>query len=62
MMKDILFLTLAEVIDIHSNQMILYGGLPGIRVINLLSSAIAMPHAFSGETLRCPAGPFNGKA
>lgn len=29
MMKDILFLTLAEVIDIHSNQMILYGGLPG---------------------------------
>lgn len=51
-MKDILFLTLAEVIDIHSNQMRLYGGLPGIRDINLLSSAIAMPHAsFHGEYL-----------
>jgi death-on-curing protein len=52
MMKDILFLTLAEVIDIHGNQMRLYGGLPGIRDINLLSSAIAMPHAsFHGEYL-----------
>ena len=51
-MKDILFLTLAEVVDIHSNQMSLYGGLPGIRDINLLSSAIAMPHAsFHGEYL-----------
>ena len=51
-MKDILFLTLAEVIEIHSNQMRLYGGLPGIRDINLLSSAIAMPHAsFHGEYL-----------
>lgn len=52
MMKDILFLTLAEVIDIHNNQIGLYGGLPGIRDINLLSSAIAMPHAsFHGEYL-----------
>ncbi len=51
-MKDVLFLTLAEVVDIHSNQMRLYGGLPGIRDINLLSSAIAMPHAsFHGEYL-----------
>lgn len=52
MTKDILFLTLAEVVDIHSNQIKLYGGLPGIRDINLLSSAIAMPHAsFHGEYL-----------
>src|SRR4030066_75857 len=52
MMKDVLFLTLAEVSDIHSNQMKLYGRLPGIRDINLLSSAIAMPHAsFHGEYL-----------
>jgi len=52
MMKDVLFLTLAEVIDIHSNQISLYGGLPGIRDINLLSSAITMPHAsFHGEYL-----------
>ena len=51
-MKDILFLTLAEVVDIHCNQIKLYGGLPGIRDINLLSSAIAMPHAsFHGEYL-----------
>ena len=51
-MKDVLFLTLAEVIDIHSNQIRLYGGLPRIRDINLLSSAIAMPHAsFHGEYL-----------
>lgn len=51
-MKDVLFLTLAEVVDIHSNQMRLYGGLPGIMDINLLSSAIAMPHAsFHGEYL-----------
>jgi len=52
MMKDILFLTLAEVVDIHCNQIKLYGRLPGIRDINLLSSAIAMPHAsFHGEYL-----------
>lgn len=51
-MKDILFLTLAEVVDIHCNQIKSYGGLPGIRDINLLSSAIAMPHAsFHGEYL-----------
>ncbi|KAB2834286.1 MAG: type II toxin-antitoxin system death-on-curing family toxin [Candidatus Brocadia sp.] len=51
-MKDVLFLTLAEVVDIHSSQMRLYGGLPGIRDINLLSSAIAMPRAaFHGEYL-----------
>src|SRR4030067_1897134 len=52
MMEDVLFLTLAEVVDIHSNQIKLYGGLPGIRDITLLSSAIAMPHAsFHGEYL-----------
>ncbi len=51
-MEDVLFLTLAEVVDIHSNQIKLYGGLPGIRDITLLSSAIAMPHAsFHGEYL-----------
>lgn len=51
-MKDVLFLTLAEVVDIHSNQIGSYGGLPGIRDINLLSSAIAMPRAsFHGEYL-----------
>lgn len=52
MMRNILFLTLAEVVDIHSNQIELYRGLPGVRDINLLSSAIALPHAsFHGEYL-----------
>lgn len=52
MMKDVLFLTLAEVVDIHGNQIGLYGGLPGIRDVNLLSSAIAVPRAsFHGEYL-----------
>lgn len=51
-MKKITFLTLAEVIEIHSNQIKLYGGKEGIRDISLLSSAIAMPYAtFSGEYL-----------
>jgi len=51
-MKKITFLTLAEVIEIHSNQIKLYGGKEGIRDISLLSSAVAMPYAtFSGEYL-----------
>lgn len=51
-MKEILFLTLAEVIEIHSDQIKRYGGSHGIRDMNLLSSAIAMPHAsFHGEFL-----------
>ncbi len=48
-MKDIAFLTLSEVVDIHADQIARYGGSGGIRDINLLSSAIAMPlAAFSG--------------
>ncbi|MBI5181345.1 MAG: type II toxin-antitoxin system death-on-curing family toxin [Nitrospirae bacterium] len=51
-MKEIIFLTLAEVIEIHSDQINRYGGSHVIRDINLLSSAIAMPHAsFFGEFL-----------
>lgn len=51
-MKKILFLTLAEVIEIHNDQMQKYGGHTGIRDINLLSSAVAMPYAsFSGTFL-----------
>jgi death-on-curing protein len=42
--KDILFLTLAEVIEIHGDQIERYGGSSGIRDINLLSSAVAMPY------------------
>ena len=51
-MKKILFLTLAEVLEIHSNQIKQYGGSDGVRDINLLSSAVAMPYAsFSGDFL-----------
>ena len=46
------FLGLDEVIEIHSNQIARYGGSPGIRDIELLQSAIAMPAAgYSGEYL-----------
>ncbi len=51
-MKKIVFLTLAEVIEVHADQIEQYGGRDGIRDINLLSSAVAVPHAtFSGDFL-----------
>lgn len=51
-MRRITFLTLAEVIDIHSDQIERYGGQRGVRDINLLSSALAMPQAsFEGTFL-----------
>jgi death-on-curing protein len=51
-MKSISFLTLAEVIEIHADQIARYGGSEGVRDINLLSSAVAMPFAsFSGSFL-----------
>jgi death on curing protein len=46
------FLSIAEVIEIHQNQIILYGGEAGIRDIGLLKSALGMPPAtFGGEFL-----------
>ena len=46
------FLTLADVVEIHKNQIALYGGEYGIRDIRLLESAIAQPEAsFGGEWL-----------
>ena len=51
-MRKILFLTLAEAIEIHNDQIQRYGGKAGIGDLNLLSSAIAMPCAsFSGTFL-----------
>jgi len=51
-MKKITFLTLVEVVEIHSDQIQHYGGSEGIRDMNLLSSAVAMPYAsFSGMFL-----------
>lgn len=51
-MKKIAFVTLAEVVEIHSDQIKHYGGSEGIRDMNLLSSAVAMPYAsFLGSFL-----------
>jgi death on curing protein len=51
-MKQVTFLTLAEVIEIHSDQVERYGGQKGVRDMNLLSSALAMPQAsFEGTFL-----------
>lgn len=50
--KSPLFLTLAEVVEIHSDQIERYGGRRGIRDIHLLQSALAQPEAsFGGEWL-----------
>jgi death-on-curing protein len=42
------FLSLAEVLEIHRDQISRYGGDPGIRDLGLLQSAIAMPEASYG--------------
>ena len=47
-MKEPIFLTLAEVIEIQLNQIELYGGQAGVRDLNLLQSAIAQPEASFG--------------
>jgi death-on-curing protein len=46
------FLSLAEVLEIHQDQVARYGGSPGIRDIDLLKSALGMPAAtYGGEFL-----------
>mgnify|MGYP000477666366 CR=1 FL=1 len=46
------FLTLAEVLEIHQDQVTRYGGAPGIRDIELLKSAFGMPSAtYRGQFL-----------
>jgi death on curing protein len=46
------FLTLAEVLEIHQDQIVRYGGDPGLRDMSLLKSALGMPAAtFGGEFL-----------
>ncbi|MBN2789136.1 MAG: type II toxin-antitoxin system death-on-curing family toxin [Candidatus Delongbacteria bacterium] len=52
MKKAVLFLTLAEVIEIHNNQIEIYGGRKGLRDITLLSSALSMAETtFEGKYL-----------
>ncbi len=47
-MEEPYFLTLAEVIEIHKNQLELYGGNDGVRDIHLLQSALAQPESSFG--------------
>jgi len=42
------FLSLAEVLAIHKDQITRYGGAPGIRDIALLKSALGIPPATHG--------------
>jgi death on curing protein len=49
---DTLFLTLAEIIEIHADQIHRYDGQAGLRDLALLESALAQPEAsFAGEWL-----------
>lgn len=51
-MCEIKFLNLGEVMEIHLDQVARYGGSAGLRDLNLLKSAVAMPQAtFGGEYL-----------
>lgn len=47
-MAEPLFLTLAEVIEIHADQIHRYGGQAGLRDLGLLQSALAQPEASFG--------------
>jgi death-on-curing protein len=49
---DPVFLTLAEVIEVHVDQIRRYGGQAGLRDVGLLQSALAQPQAsFAGQWL-----------
>ena len=51
-MPKITFLNLGEVLEIHRDQIARYGGLPGLRALDLLKSAVAVPQAtFDGAFL-----------
>ena len=51
-MPEPLFLTLAEILEIHNNQVKVYGGKTGLRDLGLLQSAMAQPQAsFGGKFL-----------
>ncbi len=51
-MPKITFLNLGEVLEIHRDQIARYGGSSGLRDLDLLKSAVAMPQAtFDGEFL-----------
>lgn len=46
------FLTIDEILEIHTDQIARYGGMAGIRDLGLLQSALAQPQAtFAGQFL-----------
>ena len=47
-MNEPQFLTLAEVVDLHADQLRRYGGQAGVRDVGLLQSALAQPEASFG--------------
>lgn len=49
---DVVFLTVEDVLQLHTDQIAVYGGDPGIRDLRLIESAVATPAAtFDGEFL-----------
>lgn len=51
-MKEPVFLSLEDVLEIHRDQIQLYGGSHGVRDVGLLQSAVCMPLArFGGDFL-----------
>ena len=49
---DLYFLSLEDVLEIHADQIMRYGGSSGVRDQNLLLSAIAQPYSsFEGQYL-----------
>ena len=51
-MREPIFLTLAEAIEVHTDQIRRYGGQDGVRDLGLLESALAQPEAsFAGQWL-----------
>lgn len=52
MKPELLFLTFAEIIEIHDYQLSHFGGASGLQDLEMLKSAIGMPSAtFGGEYL-----------
>jgi death-on-curing protein len=46
------FLTIDEILEIHTDQIARYGGMAGVRDVGLLQSALAQPQAtFGGQFL-----------
>src|SRR5512142_2760146 len=51
---EVIFLQLDEILEIHRDQIMRYGGSSGIRDQGLLASALAMPHATFGQNYLHP--------